>query len=235
MHTSGSGVFSGCVLRVRRLWLVLGAALALALIVLVVIKSDESGIPGIATPSWRGVVPGKTKQWDVIAIMGKPDEIHKCHLGDLTWDTPQILDRILPCFSPILTYEYKEVRPPRRSPATHEIRFRFATVWTVVEDVWGSAMESSPDLLTRLVGDYGPPETVTFSRRSPYVRAFLFCNHGVMVHANEVYASEVFYFVPVSTRECLDEFKDDIATEDPFPNPPFPRTGNPWPWLIDFK
>ncbi len=227
------GILSPLLLNRKRSWLACSLLLGLALMVLLLASRSQDMKPMGPTPMWRGIVPGRTTQFEVLSILGRPDGVTKCQIWLDTRGTPEFVREIRNCFSPLLTYKYKEVRILGKPPATHEIRFRFLTVSTIVEDMWLSPDESSPPLLKRFVKDYGPPEKVTWSRLFPHLRAFLFCEHGVMVHANDVRVSKVFYFAPTTLDQCLQAFSNEVATEDPFPDSDV-ITGpeNPWPWLI---
>lgn len=230
------GILSRLLPNRKRWWLACALLLALTLMVLLFANRSQHLKPAAATPVWRGIVPGRTTQFEVVSIMGRPDEVTKCQIWLDRLGTPEFVRQIQNCFSPFLTYKYKEVRIPGKPSATHEVRFRFLTVWAIVEDMWLSPDESSPPLLKRFVKDYGPPEKVTWSRLFPHLRAFLFCGHGVMVQANDVSVSKVFYFAPMTLGECLEAFSNEVAAKDPFTDSDV-MTGpeNPWPWLIEGK
>lgn len=182
-------------------------------------------------PSWRGIIPGRTSQQEVISIMGQPDEIVKCEIRSDGNFFDKVVD-VLTCFSAPLTYKYREA-PISDAPAvTHEIRFKANKVWVVVEDARLSADSEGQLTLRQDVEQFGWPDQVTYSRKSPYDSAILFCEHGIMLIADENKTEWIYYFVPMPIERCLTTFKNEISVNNPYQNTDvILGSPNKWPWL----
>lgn len=229
--------FSTRLLKSRILRVLVGAFTALILFAFVLLRHNEDGHSNNLTPVWHGITPGKTTEWELRAILGNPKAIKICPYWP-GWVDPYrsgSLRDLLRCLASTWAYTYEEERVPGKAPAKHEIRLRFATVVSIVESEWLSPSNSSPLLLKKSVRDYGQPETVTWATQFPYYRAFLFCEHGTIVFANDIDVGQIIYFASMPVSTCVREFEYDISIDDPFAGAGSPSPENPWPWLINEK
>lgn len=194
-------------------------AVIIVTIVLLWPRYKESPQNVMSVPNWRGLVPGKTTRQEVIQIMGQPNNIKGCIIQSDTWATD-----LARCFNGHLIYEYQE-QPEQGGPQdTHEIHFLSETVWFIVEDV----PRDSQMTIDRFISRYGLPEKVTWSRMPSYLNAVLFCQQGVIAHANINRVEKVFYFEPMSLDKCLKEFSNEVTTKNPYIGTDIILVEDPW-------
>jgi len=134
-------------------------------------------------------------------------------------------------------YGYYHEQLPGKSYGWYEIYFDTKdTVIYVVEPRW-------PDLTAKSMGratflaEYGNPERVTWSHRGGYARGLLYCEQGLILHVvlvhgkeddRDIGISEVVYFTPMATDDCIDKFITEIATVNPYKGSHVEGSLDPW-------
>lgn len=201
------------------------AILSLLLVVLVIVfiywPKGKNLNQNSTIPSWREIIPGKTTKQEVIQIMGQPDDVFKCEVR-----LQGLVRTILDCFGSHLAYRYEE-KQGNRFPAIHEIHLKSERVWYIIEDIRARS-DYEQISIEDFVEQYGFPEKVTWSGLSPFLNAVLFCEHGLIVHANTNRVEKVFYFEPMSLNQCLSSFSNEVATENPFADSDIIKAEDPW-------
>lgn len=164
---------------------------------------------------WRGVIPGTTTEEQVIAMLGKPDEIIRCDEWGSGLENPDDIAgyRLKPCLLAPVMYEYQEFVSADTAPGRHQIHFREGRVWLVVEDLW--AYPSSQGIPNeKVIAKYGWPKMEGWAR-GPSVRHLLYCEQGSIVAINDLEALDIFHFAPMLPSTCLQEFKFYLTSDPP--------------------
>jgi hypothetical protein len=169
-------------------------------------------------PIWRGIVPGRTTEQEMLNTLGSPDSIVTCELVERI-----TIQTVVNCIFGPLTYQYKDAQLLNGLIPTHKVRFKSGKVWVIIEDQVGYPEIS----VEEFVRQHGLPEKVTWSKLRPSLRAILFCDKGIMVQGGK-YVTEIYYFQPMSLDACLDKFKNEVATQNPFPDSDFLGPENPY-------
>ena len=161
------------------------------------------------TPSWRGITPGKSTQEDVIRILGQPTEKFSAPSKFIYNDAPYGVG----------DYAYT----PQQ-----EILFKDEKVWLIIEDRFNGSQKDGKQA-SDIVKQYGTPEDVLWaSVPSSSLRILLFCKQGLFVRGNSYFMNDFFYFVPVETQACIQEFPDYIAVLNPAPHSDDISARDPW-------
>lgn len=180
--------------------------------------NDHVLLLDVSPPIWRGIIPNKTTRQEMIDILGPPASVMRCEIiGGVT------IRAILDCIFSPLTYQYKDTPLSNGLTPTHKIRLKAGKVWVVIEDQVGYPEISVEEFVRR----YGLPEKVTWSRLRPSLRAILFCERGMMVQGGKS-VTEIYYFPPMPLDTCLHEFRNEVATQNPFPGSHFLGAENPY-------
>ncbi len=164
---------------------------------------------------WRGIIPGKATEGQVVDILGKPDKVIRCdEWGNRLQNPYEIASyRLKPCLLAPVMYEYEEFYSEDKAPGRHQVHFRDGKVWLIVEDLW--AYPSSQGILNeKVIERYGWPKMEGWAR-GPSVRHLLYCEQGIIVAINHLEASDVFRFEPMPPGICSLEFEFYLTFEPP--------------------
>ena len=177
--------------------------------------SLTNGLEPETIPEWRGIIPGQTTKREVVSILGPPDNIVVCMKWGKDLENPYDPEHgylYRRCSFGPLTYEYEEKRAPSKAPGTHQIHFRGNTVWLVVEDMSAYSFEDRLPI-DDVIFEFGLPEEEAWNRR--YRRRLLYCEQGKIVGVNDIVVEDTFYIEPMTTDECLYEFRFYLTLTDP--------------------
>ncbi len=185
------------------------------------LKPEPEPLADAEPPVWRGIVPGRTNQQEVLALIGEPESRSRCSsIAELHPDP--FIDFINCLFGP-LTFEYVELSATG-VPYHHYVTFRNGRVWLIEENIVFRADTTEPSVAT-LVGRLGLPEDVTWSITAN--NALLYCKQGLIAHADLRRVEVMNYFPPMQTEDCIATFKS-VRLEDPHPGWDVIRVKDPW-------
>lgn len=164
---------------------------------------------------WRGIIPGQTTDREVVAMLGAPDKIVMCMKWGKDLENPyDFMAGYLyrPCSFAPLTYEYEDKRASNKARRTHHIHFRDSVVWLVIENTYAYPFEYIPRK-NSLISRFGLPEQEAWDRRNR--DKLLYCRQGKIIGVNSLLVEGVFYFEPMTTTECLHEFRFYLTLTPP--------------------
>ena len=174
------------------------------------------------SPTWREITPGKTTKQDVINLLGKPSRIVICSEIKLR----ELISDMVSCLRKREIYEYEE-ESREKIFVTHKVFFNSDIVSLVIEDITVSNASDQISVYS-FVEQYDTPEYVTWSTVSPYLNAVLFCEYGVIVHANLNRVEKVYYFEPLTLAQCLQVFDSEVAVQNPNEGSDIIKAKDPW-------
>ncbi len=216
---------------IRRRRTIAGAAL-LAIAALLILNRHFSHSAASA-PSWNGITPGVTTRAEVRELLGEPDtKWLGCDYPNFVIDEERHLVGCLLKFW-VLHYGYYHEEIPDYTNVFHQIQFdRHNTVEYLVEIRWPNA-DYDAMTVDDLVATYGRPERVVYSLTGSSTRAILYCEQGLILHADYIGKStmgvaEKLYFAPMSTEECIKRFFNQVSVENPDPNGHVQGSLDPW-------
>lgn len=188
--------------------------------------------PTADTPVWNGIVPSQTTREEVIALLGEPDKRWLCVWPNHGID-PIRHRKECELTAGVVNYGYYHEQLPEGPYGFHHIQFnKNGRVDYIVETKW-SALDEAPLTVSELFADYGKPERATWSLRNTARNAILYCRQGLIMHATSVedqtiIISEIVYFAPISTEQCVNKFFNEITIINPYKSSDLVISEDPW-------
>jgi len=162
-------------------------------------------------PTWRGITPGISRESDVLNRLGEPRE-----------------KSVNPT---MFTYIDEPNNDELKWHPHHKIVFKSGKVWLIIEDRVSENKENDLQL-DDVISLYGPPDDVLWNTYDAVDRIFLYCSQGIFVKGSDTGILNIFYFSPVSRSDCIQEFKEYIAVDNPFPESNFYMVRDPWGFTL---
>lgn len=189
--------------------------------------------PTVVAPTWNGITPSQTTREEVLAILGEPDNTFLCvvlYEGSVLRRYETECEQT----TEVVQYGYYNEQLSGKLYGWNEIHFNpNGTVDYIVETKWpdpNGAILSKEALLLQ----NGSPEQVVWSRRGVSVRGLLYCERGLIFHTvlggsiKTLRFTEVVYFAPMSTDQCIDKFSNEITTTYPYEGSDVEGSLDPW-------